>query len=646
MVIRALAAEVAGFDILLGVIPCAARIGHHDGEDEAGSGCTHQHTGHTVDAESKADDQRDDNRHQGGGENLLLGALGAEVNAGVIIRLGGAFHQAPDLPELAADLSNDAHRGLADRGHGHRGKDEREHRANEEADKNRGIGDREVENQIGLNRLALIDIGGDKGKRGEGGGTDGKALAGGGGGVAERVEGVGAVTDAFLHAGHFGDAARVVGHGAIGVGRQRDAEGGEHADGGQADSEQARLKVLDSARAGEAGHNGNADDDNRNGGGHHAQGKAADNDGGGAGLGGLGKLLGGLIGIRGVVFGEIADQVAGQQADEDRDEKAGLLPAEGILDEEVGGHRDDGAGDVGAFAEGAQQAALAGVLAGLDEEGADDRGKDADRGERHRDSHAHHAEAGGNGKRRGGETRARVGLVEVGAHARHVTDIVPDVIGDDGRVAGVVLGDAGLNLADEVGADVGRLGEDAAADAGEQRHHRSAHSKGEHQSRDLHRLLRFGKSGVDDVFQEKEPQAGVKQPQSHDGEAHDRPGGESHLEAAVEALACRESGSGIGGGGDFHADIAGERREEAAGHKGKGHENFHLSHEAQGQHQDKNNGEELCDAAVLPLEVGVRALADRRRDLLHQLVSLAFAKHLLCADIGEDQRRRRPQGHQ
>jgi phosphoserine phosphatase len=40
-------------------------------------------------------------------------------------------------------------------------------------------------------------------------------------------------------------------------------------------------------------------------------------------------------------------------------------------------------------------------------------------------------------------------------------------------VARVVLGDAGLDLADEVGADVGRLGVDAATDAGEQRDRRA-----------------------------------------------------------------------------------------------------------------------------------------------------------------------------
>jgi hypothetical protein len=77
-----------------------------------------------------------------------------------------------------------------------------------------------------------------------------------------------------------------------------------------------------------------------------------------------------------------------------------------------------------------------------------------------------------------GDDRAGVRLEEVGAHAGDVADVVADVVGDRGRVAGVVLGDAGLDLADEVGADVGRLGVDAAADTGEQRDGRGTESVG------------------------------------------------------------------------------------------------------------------------------------------------------------------------
>ena len=76
-----------------------------------------------------------------------------------------------------------------------------------------------------------------------------------------------------------------------------------------------------------------------------------------------------------------------------------------------------------------------------------------------------------------GDRGHRVGLEEVGGHAGAVADVVAHVVGDHGRVARVVLGDAGLDLADDVGADVGALGEDAAAQTGEDGDQRAAEAE-------------------------------------------------------------------------------------------------------------------------------------------------------------------------
>ncbi len=70
--------------------------------------------------------------------------------------------------------------------------------------------------------------------------------------------------------------------------------------------------------------------------------------------------------------------------------------------------------------------------------------------------------------------RDRVGLEEVGRHSRAVADVVAYVVGDHRGVPRVVLGDPGLDLADEVGADVGGLRVDAAAEPGEDRDQRAA----------------------------------------------------------------------------------------------------------------------------------------------------------------------------
>ena len=75
------------------------------------------------------------------------------------------------------------------------------------------------------------------------------------------------------------------------------------------------------------------------------------------------------------------------------------------------------------------------------------------------------------------DQRDGVGLEQVGGHAGAVTDVVADVVGDGGGVARVVLGDALLDLADQVGADVGGLGEDAAADTHEHGEQRGAEAE-------------------------------------------------------------------------------------------------------------------------------------------------------------------------
>ena len=111
---------------------------------------------------------------------------------------------------------------------------------------------------------------------------------------------------------------------------------------------------------------------------------------------------------------------------------------------------------------------LASFLPGVGGEDADDRGDDADRGDQQREHHADGAEEDLTEDQRGDEGDG-VGLEEVGGHAGAVADVVAHVVGDGGGVARVVLGDAGLDLADQVGADVGGLGEDAAADTHEHR---------------------------------------------------------------------------------------------------------------------------------------------------------------------------------
>ena len=78
------------------------------------------------------------------------------------------------------------------------------------------------------------------------------------------------------------------------------------------------------------------------------------------------------------------------------------------------------------------------------------------------------------GQQHGGDDGHGIGLEQVGGHAGAVADVVADVVGDHRRIARIILGNAGFDLADQVGADVGALGEDAAAETGEDGDQRGA----------------------------------------------------------------------------------------------------------------------------------------------------------------------------
>jgi hypothetical protein len=113
----------------------------------------------------------------------------------------------------------------------------------------------------------------------------------------------------------------------------------------------------------------------------------------------------------------------------------------------------------------------------LHEVGADDRGDHAGAADGERQDHA--GELQGIGKRdgcqnHGGDRGHHIGLEQVGGHAGAVADVVADVVGDGGGVARIVFGNARFDLAHHVAADVRTLGEDAAAETGEDRDQRSA----------------------------------------------------------------------------------------------------------------------------------------------------------------------------
>ncbi len=154
-----------------------------------------------------------------------------------------------------------------------------------------------------------------------------------------------------------------------------------------------------------------------------------------------------------------------------------------------------------------------------------------------------------------GDGRHGVGLEEVGRHAGAVADVVADVVGDHGRVARVVLGDPGLDLPDEVGADVGGLREDPAAEPCEDRDQRAAEGEADQaRGRLLGRVVEPAR---------EDPVVGrnAEEAEADDEEARDRAGAERDLEGRLDAALRGLGRADVRANRDVHAGEAGGCRE-------------------------------------------------------------------------------------
>ena len=270
-------AKEALLDVLLGVVPGTASVGHHDGKHEAGGQSADQEATEGSRAEHEANDKREEDGDGAGEDHLAEGRRGGDGDAvavpvegflaGVV---GGPVHRVELLPpvgvgavvvlhlglvELQAHLEDDGHGALSNGEHGEGTEQVRKHGAEEQAtDDGRAL---EVDDATVAGEAGLLHVGGDEADGRQHSGADGETLTGGGGGVSESVEGVGAVAHVFLHSrGHLGDAAGVVGDGAVGVSGEGHTKRGEHAHGSDGDSVHvgAGLGTEDGHNEDEGGH--------------------------------------------------------------------------------------------------------------------------------------------------------------------------------------------------------------------------------------------------------------------------------------------------------------------------------------------------------------------------------------------------------
>ena len=191
-----------------------------------------------------------------------------------------------------------------------------------------------------------------------------------------------------------------------------------------------------------------------------------------------------------------------------------------------------------------------------------------------------------------------------------VADVVADVVGDRGRVAGIVLGDARLDLADEVGADVGRLREDAATETGEHGDQRAAEAEAD--ERVDGRLLAV----VEDRREQAVVAGDAEQREADDEQAGDRAAAEGHPQRRRDAAPRRLGDARVRAHGHVHADVAGRARQQAADRKAAGHGDV-LDEDQRDEQHDADGG----DRRVLAVQVGASALLNGERDRLHALVA-------------------------
>ena len=420
--------------------------------------------------------------------------------------------------------------------------------------------------------------------------------------VPDRVERVGDPTHRLVQVGHLGDAAGVVGDRAVGV-ESHDQTGHREL---RHDRDADAVETVPRDLVG--GHDPDGDHDHRERRRLHADGEPLDDVGRVPRLGRARDRLHRPPARARVVLGDRDER----ERDDEADQRGDVELAEGeraLVEGERHGNEADRRqhrGDDDGLVERVHDRA---APADAREPDADHRGDDGDAAERER------IERETAGRERRAEEHDRhggdgVGLEEVGSHAGAVADVVADVVGDHGRVSRVVLGDAGLDLPDEVGADVGGLRVDAAAEPGEDRDERSAEGEADQVVDGV--VLR----DVEPAREHPVVAGDAEEPEPDDEEARDRAGAERDVQRGRQALLRRLGGADVGANRDVHADEAGRRGEHGADEEADRGAPAELVVEA--DDEEGGHGDDP-DRHVLAAQVRGCALLHRARNLLHPL---------------------------
>ena len=201
----------------------------------------------------------------------------------------------------------------------------------------------------------------------------------------------------------------------------------------------------------------------------------------------------------------------------------------------------------------------------------------------------------------------RVGLEDVGGHAGAVADVVADVVGDGRRVAGIVLIEILLDLADEVGTHIRRLRVNAAANTRKNRDEAAAQSQTDNgiQRPAMGRVAEHGIGA-----EVKSAHAQQRQPDHQ--QAGDRTAVERHPQRRLGAEGRSLGRADIGDHRHAHADVAGKQRTGCTDEKPE-----RSGTRLENEDQDEKPRRDAADGENLPAKISLRPFLDRPGDFAH-----------------------------
>ena len=202
-------------------------------------------------------------------------------------------------------------------------------------------------------------------------------------------------------------------------------------------------------------------------------------------------------------------------------------------------------------------------------------------------------------------------------------------------------GDAGLDLAHEIRAHIGRLREDAPAHAGEERDRRGTHGEAGDDFGEAGKFIR-ARHGVGRQHRVQRPDA--EETESRHRETHHRApekGDAQRLPLAI--LVGRGGGTHVGPGGSLHAEEAGQHAARGPGHVG---ERGGLADREEQEHGDHSH--EYGQHRVLAPEKRHRPVVDLVRQFGHHIRAARLPHDVTVHEErgaqSEDSRRPRPVG--